>query len=178
MKAVLFPLLITLTPGIASAAQRYELQSSELTYKVSHITHNVIGKSAAAKGRLECGEKDCELLIAVPVQSFKSGDSNRDFHMIEVTKGKAHPMVILKGTLPKAGLNGTTDDLTLSLSFSGKERSVRIRHLEARPEGTGISMKAAFSVSLTAFGLERPALLMVPVNDEFTIDAAGVWLAK
>ena len=35
-------------------------------------------------------------LIAVPVKSFDSGDSNRDLHMVQVTKGAEFPMVTVR----------------------------------------------------------------------------------
>src|ERR1700747_1437548 len=81
-------------PSLASAADsQWVLQQSTLTYHVSHPLHQTEGLSHEARGKGICHAGQCDFLIAVPVKSFESGDSNRDLHMIQVTRGAALPMV-------------------------------------------------------------------------------------
>jgi len=54
------------------------LEQSTLTYHVSHPLHQVDGVSHAPRGKGVCKDGQCDFLIAVPVKSFDSGDSNRD----------------------------------------------------------------------------------------------------
>jgi hypothetical protein len=56
-------------------------------------------------------------LIAVPVKSFDSGDSNRDLHMLQVTRGAQFPLVTVRTRLP--------DELNLSAIESYYEQEER-----------------------------------------------------
>ncbi|MGC2474727.1 MAG: hypothetical protein WA485_10360, partial [Candidatus Sulfotelmatobacter sp.] len=84
----LLPLIFFLaTSNLVAADHTWVLTQSTLTYHVSHPLHQTDGVSHAARGKGVCHEDQCDFLIAVPVKSFDSGDSNRDLHMIQVTKG-------------------------------------------------------------------------------------------
>ena len=72
-----------------AADGQWILDQSTLTYHVSHSLHQVDGVSHAARGKGVCHAGQCDFLIAVPVKSFDSGDSNRDLHMLQVTRGAA-----------------------------------------------------------------------------------------
>ena len=58
------------------------------------------GVSHAARGKGVCQAGQCDFLIAVPVKSFDSGDSNRDLHMLQVSRGGQFPMVTVRVRLP------------------------------------------------------------------------------
>ena len=45
------------------------------------------GTKHVAKGKGVCKDGQCDFLLAVPVKSFDSGDTNRDLHMLQVTRG-------------------------------------------------------------------------------------------
>ena len=65
-----------LLPGLAQADSLWVLEQSTLTYHVSHPLHQSEGVSKAARGKGVCHAGQCEFLIAVPVKSFDSADSN------------------------------------------------------------------------------------------------------
>jgi hypothetical protein len=69
---------------------------------VSHPLHQTDGVSHAARGKGICHQGQCEFLIAVPVKSFDSGDSNRDLRMIQVTRGAEFAMVTVCTRLPES----------------------------------------------------------------------------
>src|SRR5215472_11398071 len=94
-KLFLTVLLVGL-PQIARADSQWILEKSTLTYHVSHPLHEVDGVSHAAKGKGSCRAGVCDFLIAAPVKSFDSGDSNRDLHMLQVARGGEFPMVIVR----------------------------------------------------------------------------------
>ena len=92
MKTVAAGLLLFLLPQLASAADsQWILQQGTLTYHVSHPLHQSEGVSHEVRGKGICHAGQCDFLIAVPVKSFDSGDSNRDLHMIQVTRGAQFP---------------------------------------------------------------------------------------
>jgi hypothetical protein len=73
-------LALALFSGLATAKD-WMLQESSITYHISHPLHPTEGVSHAARGKGVCSGGQCEFIIAAPVKSFDSGDSNRDLHM-------------------------------------------------------------------------------------------------
>src|SRR5271167_523078 len=86
---------------LSGADGQFVLVSSTLAYHVSHPLHQSEGVSHAARGKGVCHDGQCDFLIAVPVKSFDSGDSNRDLHMIQVTRGAQFPMITVRTKLPE-----------------------------------------------------------------------------
>lgn len=95
---VLLPFLALPQLGRAEDSQ-WVLQQSTVTSHVSHPLHQTEGVSHAAKGKGVCHPGQCDFLIAVPVKSFDSGDSNRDLHMLKATRGAQFPMVSVRTRL-------------------------------------------------------------------------------
>ena len=89
--------------GILADGQ-WVLEQSTLTYHLSHPLHEVNGVSHAARGKGVCPAGQCDLLIAVAFKSFDSGDSNRDLHMLQVTRGGEFPLITVACTYPKKPL--------------------------------------------------------------------------
>src|SRR6202045_4931685 len=94
-------------PLLAGGDSQWVLEQSTLTYHVSHPLHESEGVTHAARGKGVCHAGQCEFLIAAPVKSFDSGDSNRDLHMLQVTRGGQFPIVTVRTRLP-ARLPGST----------------------------------------------------------------------
>src|ERR1700692_209197 len=93
---VLMALLLLTPPKLAQADSQWVLEQSTLTYHVSHPLTQTDCVSHAARGKGVCQAGQCDFLIAVPVKSFDSGDSNRDLHMLQVARGGQFPIVTLR----------------------------------------------------------------------------------
>src|ERR1700675_4681432 len=89
-------LLPNLKPALAQADRQWVLEQSTLTYHVSHPLHQTDGVSHAARGKGVCHAGQCDLLIAAPVKSFDSGDSNRDLHTLQVARGGQFPLISVR----------------------------------------------------------------------------------
>src|ERR1700685_4060914 len=87
---------------------QWVLELSTLSYHVSHPLHQTDGVSHAARGKGTCHAGQCDFLIAVPVKSFDSGDSNRDLHMLQVTRGGEFPIVTVRTRLPEDARSSAT----------------------------------------------------------------------
>jgi hypothetical protein len=75
---VMFAVLLAPASALLAAAEsQWVLDQSTLTYHISHPLHQSEGTSHAAKGKGVCHARQCDFLIAVPVKSFDSGDSNQ-----------------------------------------------------------------------------------------------------
>jgi hypothetical protein len=73
--------VVVLTSSLLTAADsQWMLQQSTLTYSVSHPLHHIEGVSHAARGKGICHAGQCEFLIAVPVNTFTSGQQPRSAH--------------------------------------------------------------------------------------------------
>src|SRR5579863_673908 len=99
-KKLLVILLLLALPAIAGTDSQWVLEQCTLTYHVAHPLHESEGVSHAARGKGVCHAEQCDFLIAVPVKSFGSGDSNRDLHMLQVTRGAQFPMVMVRTRFP------------------------------------------------------------------------------
>ena len=99
---MILALLLLVFPRLAPADSQWILEESTLTYHVSHPLHQTEGVSHAAKGKGVCHDGQCDFLIAVPVKSFDSGDSNRDLHMLQVVRGGQFPLITVRTHLPES----------------------------------------------------------------------------
>src|SRR5664280_2438774 len=111
---------LLLAPLLAAADGQWTLEQSTLTYHVSHPLHQSEGVSHAARGKGVCHDRQCDFLIAVPVKSFDSGDSNRDLHMLQVTRGAEFPWVTVRTRLPQADATTATIRADLEIQFAGQ----------------------------------------------------------
>src|ERR1700728_1240888 len=118
-KTLILSLLLAL-PIYALADSQWILKQSTLTYHVSHPLHQLDGVSHAARGKGVCHAGQCDFLIAVPVKSFDSGDSNRDLHMLQVARGGQFPMVTVRTHLPEDASASATIHADLEIQFAGQ----------------------------------------------------------
>src|SRR5664280_763692 len=114
-KTILMAFALLALPMLAAADGQWVLEQCTLTYHVSHPLHQSEGVSHAARGKGVCHAGQCDFLIAVPVKSFDSGDSNRDIHMLQVTRGAQFPMVTVRIGLPEAALASATIHVDLDI---------------------------------------------------------------
>src|SRR5271156_2606372 len=116
---ILIAFLLVTLPTFAADSQ-WVLKQSTLTYHVSHKLHESEGVSHAARGKGVCHDGQCDFLIAVAVKSFDSGDSNRDLHMVQVTRGAEFPMVTVRTRLPESAETSSTVNADLEIQFAGQ----------------------------------------------------------
>src|SRR5208282_192753 len=152
-----------------AADQQWVLKQSTLTYHVSHPLHQTDGVSRAARGKGLCHDGQCEFLIAVPVKSFDSGDSNRDLHMIQVTRGAEFPMVMVRTRLPESEAGAATIKADLEIQFAGQMAHYQQLVLEVTTEGNDKHITGTIPATLTDFKIDPPSLLTMPVKNEIPI---------
>lgn len=150
----------------------YILKKSEISYKVNFPLKTVIGKSTETKGKGLCEKKLCEFLIAAPVKSFKSGDTNRDVHMQEVTKSTQYPLVSISISAVDPE---KPDNVSLEIEFAGAKKTLSGVHLHKTQNGKLVDVSSAFSILLSDFKVERPTLLGVGIDDQIEINVQTQW---
>lgn len=155
--------------------QQWILKESTLTYHVSHPLHQSEGVSHAARGKGICHEGQCNFLIGVPVKSFESGDSNRDLHMLQVTRGAEFPMVTVRTSLPEWAEKSTTIKADIEIQFAGQTAQYKQLAFEVTTPGNDKRISGTIPATLTDFKIEPPTLLTLPVKNEIPIRVEMTW---
>lgn len=167
--------LFTTFSRLIAADHTWVLKESTLTYHVSHPLHQTDGVSHAARGKGMCHEGQCDFLMAVPVKSFDSGDSNRDLHMIQVTKGAEYPMVMVRTRLPESAEASTTIKADLEIQFAGQTAHYQQVPFEVKTEGNLKHITGTIPTTLTDFKIDPPSLLTMPVKNEIPVKVDMIW---
>jgi hypothetical protein len=159
----------------APADKTWTLDQSTLTYHMSHPMHEVDGVSHAARGKGVCHAGQCDFLIAAPVKSFDSGDSNRDLHMIQVTRGAQFPIVSVRLRLPEAALGSLTLDCDLEIEFAGNTAHYAHVQFHQTVEGTAHRITGIIPATLTDFKIDPPSFLTIPIKNAIPVRVDLLW---
>ena len=156
-------------------ASQWELVQSTLTYHVSSPVHQVDGVSRAAKGKGACQGGQCNFLAAAPVKSFNSGDTNRDLHMLEATRGAQDPMVVVRAQFPEAELRQSTIYADLQVQFAGQ--TAHYSHVAFQRQSQGNEMRITGTVPSTCsdFKFERPSFLGMSISNDIPVKVDATW---
>jgi hypothetical protein len=160
---------------VFAADHQWVLKQSTLTYHVSHPLHQTDGVSHAARGKAVCHDGQCDFLIAVPVKTFDSGDSNRDLHMIQVTRGAEFPMVTVRTRLPESAAGSSTVKADLEIQFAGQTAHYQQVPFEVTNEGADKHIVGTIPTTLSDFKIEPPSLLAMPVKNEIPVRVDMTW---
>jgi YceI-like protein len=167
--------VLALPQPAPAANSSWVLDQSTLTYHVSHPLHQTDGVSHAARGKGVCHDGQCDFLIAVPVKSFDSGDSNRDLHMLQVTRGAQFPMVTVRTRLPESASASSTIRADLEIQFAGQTAQYKQVPFQLVKEGTQTRISGTIPATLADFKMEPPTLLTMPVKNEIPVRVEMTW---
>ena len=168
-------LLFALTPIAARADSQWALDQSSLTYHMSHPMHEVDGTSHSARGKGVCHAGQCEFLIAVPVKTFDSGDSNRDLHMIEAVRGAQFPLIVVHARFPEAETQEQWIHANLEVQFAGQIAHYANVPFERTQRGSEVRITGAIPLTCSDFKIERPSFLTVPIKNEIPLRVDMTW---
>ena len=174
-KRILIVFLLTALPTFAGADSQWLLQGSTLTYHVSHPLHQTEGVSHTAKGKGVCHAGQCEFLIAVPVKSFDSGDSNRDLHMIQVTRGAEFPLVTVRTRVPESDAAASTINADLEIQFAGQTAQYKQIPFKVEKQGGETHITGTIPATLSDFKIDPPSLLTMPVKNDIPVRVDMTW---
>jgi hypothetical protein len=174
-KRLLIAFLFFALPLLAQTDSQWVLAESTLTYHVSHPLHQTDGVSRAARGKGVCHSGQCDFLIAVPVKSFDSGDSNRDLHMLQATRGGEFPMVTVRTSLPEDASASATIHADLEIQFAGQTARYKQVAFEQTKQGNETKISGTIPATLSDFKIDPPSLLTVPVKNEIPVRVEMTW---
>lgn len=174
-RKTLIAFMLMAVPVFAQANTQWVLEQSTLTYHMSHPMHEVNGVSRAAKGKGVCHAGQCDFLIAVPVKSFDSGDSNRDLHMLEATRGAQFPMVILRTQFPEAATTSPTIYADLEVQFAGQTAHYKHVPFQRVTQGNEVRITGTIPATCSDFKIDRPSFLTVPIKNAIPVRVDMTW---
>lgn len=177
-KKIIILITFLLLLGLRTVAQtdrQWVLEQSTVTYHVSHPLHQVEGVSHAAKGKGVCHTGQCDFLIAVPVKSFDSGDSNRDLHMLQVARGGQFPLVTVRTHLSESVSTSATIQADLEVQFAGQTATYKQVRLQQVTQGNDIRISGTIPATLSDFKIDPPSLLAIPVKNEMPVNVEMTW---
>lgn len=178
MKRLLPALLLMAVLPLAAQtapARTWVLGTSTLTYHMSHPIHEVDGISHAAKGKGFCNAGTCEFLIAAPVKSFESGDTNRDLHMLQVTRGAQFPVITVRFRLPESAIDSPVLDCDLEVEFAGNTAHYTHVAFHQEMQGREHHITGTVPSTLTDYKIDPPSFLTVPIKNAIPVRVDMLW---
>ena len=175
LRFLLVAVALAILPAQADSPLYDAIAPSTLRYHVTHKFHEVDGVCREVNGKARLApDGTLQVMVRAKPACFDSGNGNRDAHMLEVVDAARFPLVQLKGVahgvVPPTKLPGqTTATLEAEVELHG------VTHTLSFPvtltfSGPGhVVAQARFTVSLTAFGIERPSLAFIKVEDAVPI---------
>ena len=174
-KKFLIAVFLFALPVFCQQDTHWALEQSTLTYHMSHPLHEVDGVSHAAKGEGICHAGECNFLIAAPVKSFDSGDSNRDLHMLQVTRGGQFPMVIVRTRLPAAAPASPAIYADLDVQFAGQTMHYRHIAFQRAIKGKDVRITGTIPATCSDFKIVPPSFFTVPIKNEIPVRVDMTW---
>lgn len=168
-------LLLLAVPLLFAAENQWALEQSTLAYHISHPLHQVDGVSRAARGKGVCHEGECDFLVAVPVKTFESGDSNRDLHMLQVVRGAEFPMVTVRFRLPESTASESTIHADLDIQFAGQTVTFKQVPFQLVIRGNQARVSGTIPAKMSDFKIEPPSLLGIATRNEIPIRVETTW---
>ncbi|GAB3918349.1 hypothetical protein GCM10028804_08090 [Larkinella terrae] len=143
---------------------------STVTYTMKHPMHTWDGVSHEVSGAFIYNPDTRQIesgALAIKIASFDSKNANRDSHAIEVLEGLKYPLVTF--TTQEVHINtGGALVIVGKLTFHGVTRPVTCQ-AKLLETGNEFRIEGSFPVSLSDFLIDRPSLMMVPVEDVMTL---------
>ena len=140
--------------------------------------HQSEGVSHEARGKGVCHQGQCDFLIAVPVKSFNSGDSNRDLHMVQAVRGAEFPLVTVRTRLPEDSASSATVLADLEIQFAGQTAEYKQVPLQLAKDGDNFRITGTVPATLSDFRIDPPSLLTIPVKNEIPVRVEMTWHAE
>ncbi|HEV2350287.1 MAG TPA: YceI family protein [Terriglobia bacterium] len=154
---------------------QWVLGQSSLSYHVTHPLHQIDGVSHGARGKGTCHAGECDFLIAAPVKSFDSGDSNRDLHMLQVTRGGDFPMVVVRTKFPEVEISSPSLHVDLEIQFAGQTVHYKQVSFQLVTQGKDIRITGTIPATVSDFKIDPPKLLTIPIKNEIPVKVDMTW---
>ncbi len=177
-RIIYFFLLIVLSvPTVNAQIKRLYADKDEsyIKYQLTHPLHEIEAESKDQTCVINAdisAKKIKQALVQTAVSTFNSGNSNRDSHAMEVINAIQYPEA--RFLSDKIAQDGDSLKISGKLTFHGITKEITISAFQNWGDGK-LEVDGKFAISLTEFKIERPALLLIPVNDDLKFNFKEVF---
>jgi len=149
--------------------QTFEVsKSSKITYYGSHFTSDWQGHSSGFSGRIvydAVNQTANSCSLRVDLATFDSGNSNRDSNMLTYLDAFQYPDIMFVSN--EISVEGINASIKGQLTFHGITRDI---NLTADISFTdGFNAEGSFTILLSDYEVERPALLFKKIADKMKL---------
>ena len=150
-------------------ATQYEVTSNKIVYYGVHALHKWEGSTTQTTGTLsyDKNKKTYSCNITVPLNTFSSGNDNRDSNMLTYCNAITYPDIIFKSKM--IAVNNESIDLEGIIEFAGKKRNLKTVANLIELNENEFSIQGEFEILLSDFGIPQPSLLFIKMEDNILI---------
>lgn len=145
---------------------------SSIVYFMSHPLHDWDASAKTFKTVITYDDVSKEIksvATVVKVQSFDSGNSNRDSHAIEVLDALKHPNItFVSNEIEQSGENLTVKG---KLNFHGITKPITLKAVR-KDTKLATTITGTMNVNMTEYGVEPPGLMGMTTKENIRIDFA------
>lgn len=154
-------------PSLAKRKLMADKKTSTVTYAMRHPMHTWEGVSRDVTAAIVYDDETQKVetvAVVVRAASFDSQNANRDSHAIESMEGIKYPHITFSSQQVQDDGAGKLN-VTGNLTFHGVIKPMTIAVTRKMANGIAI-YEGNFVIKITDFKIEKPTLMMVPVDDE------------
>ena len=148
-----------------SNASSFRVENSLITYFGVHYLHKWEGSTSDVKGVVSYDKNidQYECSISVPLNTFSSGNDNRDSNMLVYCKAFDFPNINFQSTSIK--VNESTLEIEGKIEFAGEEKEIKTNAKLNSLDNNLFAIEGELDILLSEFKVERPSLLFVEIED-------------
>ena len=146
-------------------ASSFRVENSLITYFGVHYLHKWEGSTSDVKGVVSYNKNidQYECSISVPLNTFSSGNDNRDSNMLIYCKAFDFPNINFQSTSIK--VNESTLEIEGKIEFAGEEKEIKTNAKLNSLDNNLFAIEGELDILLSEFKVERPSLLFVEIED-------------
>ena len=146
-------------------ASSFRVENSLITYFGVHYLHKWEGSTSDVKGVVSYDKNidqyECSILI--PLNTFSSGNDNRDSNMLVYCRAFDFPNINFQSTSIK--VNESTLEIEGKIEFAGEEKEIKTNAKLNSLDNNLFAIEGELDILLSEFKVERPSLLFVEIED-------------
>jgi polyisoprenoid-binding protein YceI len=146
-------------------ASSFRIENSLITYFGVHYLHKWEGSTSDVKGVVSYDKNidqyECSILI--PLNTFSSGNDNRDSNMLVYCRAFDFPNINFQSTSIK--VNESTLEIEGKIEFAGEEKEIKTNAKLNSLDNNLFAIEGELDILLSEFKVERPSLLFVEIED-------------
>ena len=146
-------------------ASSFRIEKSLITYFGVHYLHKWEGSTSDVKGVVSYDKNilQYECSISVPLNTFSSGNDNRDSNMLVYCRAFDFPNINFQSTSIK--VNESILEIEGKIEFAGEEKEIKTKAKLNSLDNNLFAIEGELDILLSEFKVERPSLLFVEIED-------------